>query len=200
MRYAIVIEKADGNYSAYVPEACLAAWRPARAWKRWKKKSAPPSVSTSTASRPMGSRSPPRPASRSMSKPEALQVRWHPQAAANRRLGQAKRRPNAPCARRTRLLSNRPCPLHLPFTWLSRAAFVMPPERQQVGGTQTTHSMHDRGFPARSASLGDDGPAFGRPFRAPASENPRRGIRGQYDSAERDAEPGRVLHLSWFAG
>jgi predicted RNase H-like HicB family nuclease len=29
MRYAVVIEKADGNYSAYVPD-CRAASRPAR--------------------------------------------------------------------------------------------------------------------------------------------------------------------------
>jgi hypothetical protein len=35
MRYAIVIETADGNYSAYVPDlpGCVATGEPSRLWK-----------------------------------------------------------------------------------------------------------------------------------------------------------------------
>ena len=48
MRYAVVIEKADGNYSAYVPDppGCVAT---ARRWRKSKTKSARRSDFISTA-------------------------------------------------------------------------------------------------------------------------------------------------------
>jgi hypothetical protein len=65
MRYAVVIEKADGNYSAYVPDlpGCVATGETVT-----KPKSGTQSASTSTASKPMACRSPRQPASRSTSR------------------------------------------------------------------------------------------------------------------------------------
>jgi hypothetical protein len=67
MRYAVVIEKADGNYSAYVPDlpGCVATGETVKVVEA---KSARRSASTSTASRPMDRQCPRRPALRIMSR------------------------------------------------------------------------------------------------------------------------------------
>jgi hypothetical protein len=67
MRYAIVIEKAEGNYSAYVPDlpGCVATGQTVEDWSR---KSATRSDFTSTASKLTAYRFQDRPASRNMSR------------------------------------------------------------------------------------------------------------------------------------
>jgi hypothetical protein len=69
MRYAVVIEKADGNYSAYVPDL-PAALLPVKRLRRSKAKFATRSTSISRVFKPMASPSRRRPASRNMSKRE----------------------------------------------------------------------------------------------------------------------------------
>ena len=70
-RYAVVIEKADGNYSAYVPDlpGCVAT---AATVEAIGSEIRAPCASTSTACRPTASKSPIRPASPNTSRREAL--------------------------------------------------------------------------------------------------------------------------------
>ena len=72
MRYAVVIEKADGNYSAYVPDlpGCIATGETVAAVESEIRDAIRFHISISRVFKPMASPSRRRPASRNMSKRE----------------------------------------------------------------------------------------------------------------------------------